>query len=315
MVDTAARCLDVDRDQVVVASTGPIGEPFPTELVVKGIEATVPKLTTDPRGSSFAANAILTTDTFAKEGFARFKLNGNSINIAGIAKGSGMIHPNMATMLAFAVTDAAITPTMLQKATSHCVDQTFNLITVDGDTSTNDMVVVLANGMAENPTIESADDPEYKIFSHHLEDMMAHLAKLIVSDGEGSSKFIEYRVTGAPDDDSARKVARSISNSTLVKTAMYGRDPNWGRIVCAGGNAGVDFDYQSLDLSIGTANTMVPILKNGDSVEFDRAAVKKVLRDTYIRVDLHMNNGSGQCTAWGSDLTTDYVVFNSVYTT
>jgi glutamate N-acetyltransferase/amino-acid N-acetyltransferase len=315
MVDAAATSLGIDRDLVIIASTGPIGEPFPTELVVKGIEETVPKLSKEPGAGSFAANAILTTDTIAKEGFSRFKLDGKTINIAGIAKGSGMIHPNMATMLAFVVTDAAITPEVLQQATSECVDQTFNLITVDGDTSTNDSVIVLANGMADNPTIESTEDPDYKIFRHHLEDMMAHLAKLIVADGEGASKFIEYRVTGAPDDDSARRVVRSISNSTLVKTAMYGRDPNWGRIICAAGNAGVDLDYQTMDLFLGNEDTMVQVLEKGRPLEWDRAAVKKVLRDSHIRVELDMHSGNGECMAWGTDLSTDYVVFNSVYTT
>jgi len=218
-------------------------------------------------------------------------------------------------MLAFVVSDVAISPEVLQHATRECVDQTFNLITVDGDTSTNDMVVVLANGMAENPRIESTEDPDFKIFRHHLEDMMAHLAKLIVSDGEGASKFVEYRVSGAPDDESARKVVRSISNSTLVKTAMYGRDPNWGRIICAAGNAGVELDYQTLDLSLGSEDYMVQVLEKGCPLDWDRAAVKKVLREAHIRVELDMNSGNGECTAWGTDLSTDYVVFNSVYTT
>jgi glutamate N-acetyltransferase/amino-acid N-acetyltransferase len=300
---------------VLIASTGLIGKPFPTEEVVEGIKTNVPKLSNDAKAGSFAANAILTTDTFPKEGYVDFELDGIQINISGIAKGSGMIHPNMATMLAFVVTDVAITPELLQKATAESVDRTFNMITVDGDTSTNDMVAVLANGMAENKLIESEEDPNYEEFRIHLEEMMTHLAKLIVSDGEGSSKFIEYRITGAPDEDDARKIARAISDSSLVKTAMFGRDPNWGRIICAGGNAGVDFDYKTVDLFLGTEDQMVQVLEKGRPLDFDRNFMKKLLRESNLRVRLDMNSGDGESFAWGTDLTTDYVMFNSVYTT
>jgi len=315
MVDATAEALGIDRELVLIASTGLIGKPFPTEEVVEGIKTNIPKLSKDAKAGSFAANAILTTDTFPKEGFVDFELDGTQINISGIAKGSGMIHPNMATMLAFVVTDVAIAPELLQKATSESVDRTFNMITVDGDTSTNDMVAVLANGMAENTLIESEEDPNYEKFRVHLEEMMTHLAKLIISDGEGSSKFIEYRITGAPDELSARKIARAISDSSLVKTAMFGRDPNWGRIICAGGNAGVDFDYKTVDLFLGTEAQMVQVLEKGRPLDFDRNFMKKLLRESNLRVRLDMNSGDGESFAWGTDLTTDYVMFNSVYTT
>lgn len=221
----------------------------------------------------------------------------------------------MATMLGFVVSDVAITPELLQKATSECVDRSFNMITVDGDTSTNDMVAVLANGLAKNKLIESEEDPNYQRFRENLQEMMTHLAKLIVSDGEGSSKFIEYRVTGAPDEKIARRIARTISASALVKTAMFGRDPNWGRIICASGNAGVEFNYETVDLSLGTEETMVQVLEKGRPLDFDRNYIKKLLREPNLRVHLNMNSGDGESFAWGTDLTTDYVMFNSVYTT
>lgn len=315
MVEAAAKALNIDPELVIIASTGLIGQPFPTKEVVEGIETNVEKLSNDSKAGAFAANAILTTDTFAKEGFVGFELDGKKINIAGIAKGSGMIHPNMATMLGFIVSDIAITPELLQKATSECVDRTFNMITVDGDTSTNDMVTVLANGLAENKLIDSEEDPGYELFREKLQEMMTHLAKLIVSDGEGSSKFIEYRITGAPDEATARRLARAISDSSLVKTAMFGRDPNWGRIICAGGNAGVDFDYTTVDLFLGTEGNVMQVLEKGRPVEFDRNAMKRLLRESHIEVRLDMNSGDGESFAWGTDLTTDYVMFNSVYTT
>ncbi len=315
MVSTTAESLGIDPELVLIASTGLIGEPFPTEDVVEGIRTNVEKLSADPKAGSFAANAILTTDTFPKEGFVDFEIDGQTIHIAGIAKGSGMIHPNMATMLAFVVSDVAIRPALLQKAVSRAVDVSFNMITVDGDTSTNDMVAVLANGMAGNEPIESEEDPHFARFYDKLEEMFVHLAKLIVSDGEGSSKFIEYEVTGAANDKHARQVARAISSSALVKTAMFGRDPNWGRIVCAGGNAGVAFDYQTVDLYLGDAQSQVQVLEKGKPLEVDRNMLKRLLRESHLQVRLNMNGGDGRGVAWGADLTTDYVMFNSVYTT
>jgi glutamate N-acetyltransferase/amino-acid N-acetyltransferase len=315
MVNAAAEALEIERELVLVASTGLIGEPFPTENVVKGIHANVKKLSSNSKAGSFAANAILTTDTFAKEGFAEFSLDGYEINIAGIAKGSGMIHPNMATMLGFMVCDIAISPALLQKAVKECVDRSFNMITVDGDTSTNDMVAVLCNGMAGNEPIESENDERYATFLHHLQDMMIHLAKLIVSDGEGCSKFVEYKVVNAPEESIARKLVRNISDSSLVKTAMFGRDPNWGRIVCAAGNAGVPFDYTNVDLYLGDANTQVQVLEKGQPVAFDRNQLKRLLRESNLSVLMDLNDGDAEGVGWGTDLTTDYVMFNSVYTT
>lgn len=315
MVDAMAEELGIDRELVIVASTGLIGKAFPTEEIVAGIRENVKKLSNKANAGSFTANAILTTDTYAKEGFIEFEIDGKKAAMGGIAKGSGMIHPNMATMLSFVVTDVAVAPKMLDKMVKEAVNKSFNMITVDGDTSTNDMVVVLANGLAENEEITSGDSPGYAEFRDKLEEMLVHLAKLIVSDGEGASKFIEYKVVHAPDEQVARKLVRSISDSTLVKAAMYGRDPNWGRIVCAAGNAGVSFDYESLDLYIGAENTLVKVLENGQPLEFDRNYMKKILRESHIYINLDLKKGEAEAVGWGADLTTDYVVFNSVYTT
>jgi len=226
-----------------------------------------------------------------------------------------MIHPNMATMLGFIVCDLAIEPDLLDKALKETVKTSFNMITVDGDTSTNDMVAVLCNGMAGNEMISSEDDPAYQLFYQKLEEMMIHLAKLIVSDGEGASKFVEYRVNGAPSDEVARRLVRVISDSTLVKAAMFGRDPNWGRIICAAGNAGIPFDYSTVDLYIGDAEQVVQVLEKGRPATFDRNHIKRLLRESHLQIQLDMNKGEGAGIGWGVDLTTDYVMFNSVYTT
>lgn len=315
MAKTASEMMNISPEDVAIASTGLIGEPFPTEEIVEGIRENIPKMSRSAKAGSFAANAILTTDTFPKEGFLTFEIGDKQINMGGMAKGSGMIHPNMATMLAFIATDCDIDKNLLQEATSYCVDRSFNMITVDGDTSTNDMVVVLANGMAGNKKIESKSDPAFKIFRENLMDLMIHLAKLIVSDGEGASKFIEYQVTKARNYEIARRLVRAISDSTLVKTAMFGRDPNWGRIISACGNAGVNFNYKKVSLYLGSQENQVLVLDQGKSVEFDRNFMKKLLRESHIGVRLEVHTGSASAVGWGSDMTTDYVLFNSVYTT
>ncbi|MBI0397395.1 bifunctional glutamate N-acetyltransferase/amino-acid acetyltransferase ArgJ [Cyclobacterium marinum] len=315
MADTVAAALNISPEDVIVASTGLIGEPFPTEDVVEGIKTTVPKLSNDAKAGSFLANAILTTDTFAKEGFVDFEWEGKTISIGGVAKGSGMIHPNMATMLSFLATDIAIDEKLLQKTLKYCVDRSFNMITVDGDTSTNDMVAILANGMAGNEKITSEEDPLYLKFKEKLRELLTHLAKLIVSDGEGASKFIEYKVTKAISENVAMKLIRAISDSTLVKTAMFGRDPNWGRIIAACGNAGISFNYKKANLYLGDADSQVQVLLKGAPTKFDKNYMKKLLRESHIIVHLELNTGKQEATGWGSDLTTDYVMFNSVYTT
>ncbi|HYW94395.1 MAG TPA: bifunctional ornithine acetyltransferase/N-acetylglutamate synthase, partial [Bacteroidales bacterium] len=289
MVRVMAEELGIDESLVLVASTGLIGEPFPTDDIVEGIRENVKKLSSKSSAGSFVANAILTTDTFAKEGFVEFEVDGYEVNMGAVAKGSGMIHPNMGTMLAFIVTDVAIEPALLKKTVKETVDKSFNMITVDGDTSTNDMVVVLANGLAQNEILKSKKDKGYSDFKTNLENMMIHLAKLIVSDGEGASKFVEYQVINAPNYDIAKKLVRGISDSTLVKAAMYGRDPNWGRIICAAGNAGVDFNYEEVDLYLGDENKMIMVLERGKPQEYDTNYMKKLLRESHIHIRLDMH--------------------------
>lgn len=315
MAQTMAEELNIAKSDVLVSSTGLIGEPFPTNDILEGIRVNTKKITNKSNAGSFVANAILTTDTFAKEGFLEFELDGYEVNMGGIAKGSGMIHPNMATMLGFIFTDVAIESALLQKMVKKAADRSFNMITVDGDTSTNDMVAVFANGMAGNDVITKESDPGYQVFEDKLEEMMTHLAKLIVSDGEGSSKFVEYNVIQAKTEKKARILARNISSSALVKTAMFGRDPNWGRIVCAAGNAGVAFNYQKVDLYLGNEETQIKVLEKGVPQIYDRNNMKRLLRESHIVVRLDLKEGKQSATAWGSDLTTDYVMFNSVYTT
>lgn len=315
MAKTTAEALSISPEDVIVASTGLIGERFPTEEVVEGIKTIVPKLSNEPKAGSFLANAILTTDTFAKEGFVEFEWEGKTISIGGVAKGSGMIHPNMATMLSFVASDISIDEKLLNKALQYCVDRSFNMITVDGDTSTNDMVAILANGMAENDKVTSEEDPLYLKFRTKLLELLIHLAKLIVSDGEGASKFVEYKVYKAKSEQIARKLVRAISNSVLVKTAMFGRDPNWGRIIAACGNAGIAFNYKKATLYLGDSENLVLVLHKGTPTEFDKNYMKKLLRESHIRVHLELNTGKEEAVGWGSDLTTDYVMFNSVYTT
>lgn len=315
MAETMAEELKIDKEMVLVSSTGLIGEPFPTDDIVKGIRENVNKLSKKSSAGSFTSNAILTTDTFAKEGFVEFDVDGYEINMAGIAKGSGMIHPNMATMLAFIVTDIAIEPQLLQKSVKEAVDKSFNMITVDGDTSTNDMVLVLANGKAQNDELKTQKDKGYKDFRKNLEEMMIHLAKQIVSDGEGASKFIEYEIVNASSVKEAKTILREISDSTLVKTAMFGRDPNWGRIIAAAGNAGIPFDYSTVDLYLGSDKKNLLVLKKGIPQDFNRNMMKKMLRESHLSIKLDLHKGKSSATGWGTDLTTDYVMFNSVYTT
>ncbi len=226
-----------------------------------------------------------------------------------------MIHPNMATMLAFAFTDINIDQKLLDRAFREAVDESFNMITVDGDTSTNDMACILANGLADNDEITSASDPYYLTFKEKLKELMMHLAKLIVSDGEGASKFIEYQLSGARSKEDARHMVRVISDSSLVKTAMFGRDPNWGRILAAMGRSGIEFDPEKVDLWLGNENEEVKMLEMGMPLEFDMNLVKRILKQSEIIIKIKLREGRATALGWGTDLTTDYVMFNSMYTT
>jgi glutamate N-acetyltransferase/amino-acid N-acetyltransferase len=314
MIDAAAEALDIDPSLVIIASTGIIGKPFPTEKVVRGIHTSVPKLSRLRLAGSLVANSILTTDTFPKESYSTFRLGDVECRMGGVAKGSGMIHPDMATMLAFVVTDAAIVPRLLDDALREAVDVSFNMITVDGDTSTNDMVGVMANGFAENPLIDR-EGPDYDRFCEELKKHCIELARQIVSDGEGATKHIQYTVEGAPDDDAARRIARTVSNSNLVKTAFFGRDPNWGRIVAAAGRAGVDYDPDMVDLYLGTSKRMHQLLNRGQPVDVERRKIKNMMRASFLYVLLDLNQGAGKATAWGADFSYEYVRINAEYST
>ena len=313
MAEVSAESLGVKIEDVLIGSTGVIGEPFPTEKVIHGIRENAKKLSNTKVAGSLTANAILTTDTFAKEGFTSFRLGKSNINMAGIAKGSGMIHPNMATMFTFIVSDIAISSRLLQIALKEVVDKTFNMITVDGDTSTNDMVVVMCNGKARNREINEKNQ-DYVKFKLHLEKLCTHLAKLIVTDGEGATKFIEYQVINANTYDDARQIARTISNSNLVKTAIFGCDPNWGRLVAAAGRAGVNFDPNKINLFIGTHKD-IQILKNGQPTDFDKSSLKNKMKSSSIKIILDLNLGDYKAIAWGSDFSYEYVRINAEYTT
>ncbi|KIL40665.1 N-acetylglutamate synthase [Gordoniibacillus kamchatkensis] len=304
----AASAFGVQERHVAVASTGVIGEPLPMGKVRAGIAALPSRLKAD--GGDDFCQAILTTDLVQKSLCVSLEIDGKQVRIAGAAKGSGMIHPNMATMLGFITTDAAIGSAELQSLLSAVTDSTFNMITVDGDTSTNDMVVVMASGLAGNAPLTPAH-PQWEAFRAAFEHVGEHLAKAIARDGEGATKLIEVSVTGAATSEAARAIAKTIVGSSLVKTAVYGADANWGRIIAAVGRAGQPVNVDTVDIRLGDIVT----LRQSQPVKFDEDAALAYLKgDTiHIFVDLHM--GEGRATAWGCDLTYDYVRINAAYRT
>jgi glutamate N-acetyltransferase/amino-acid N-acetyltransferase len=313
MVETMAKEFGIPKEYVLVSSTGVIGREFPTEKIVEGIRENALKISNRKVAGSFLASSILTTDTFPKEGFVSFKLGGKTINMGAVAKGSGMIHPNMGTMLCFIVCDADIVPELLDRALKEVVDATFNMITVDGDTSTNDMVTILSNGEAGNRRIET-DNADYELFKNKLYELCHHLARLIVSDGEGASKLIEYVVRGAKTEEDARKIIRTVSDSSLVKTAMFGRDPNWGRIIAAAGRAGIPFDPNKVDLFIGS-DVEMQLLEKGQPSIANLNTLKSMMKSTDLKITLDFNDGDATSTGWGCDLSYEYVRINAEYTT
>lgn len=306
MAEIAAQRLGVSPELVLVASTGIIGHRLPLDKIRHGAAA----LELSRSGGSAFAEAIMTTDSIPKEFAARIALGRHEVVIGGAAKGSGMIHPNMATMLAFITTDADVPAPLLQRMLRASVDRSFHAITVDGDTSTNDTVFLLANGRSGTPTIHEGS-PEAAAFQAGLDEVCIQLAKTIARDGEGSTKLIEVQVRGAVDDAQARLVARTIVGSSLVKAAVYGSDPNWGRIACAAGYSGAEVDFERMDILVGD----VPLVRSGEILAFDRTAAVEALRgpDVFITVDLHLGSGTGR--AWGCDLTERYVEINAEYTT
>jgi len=302
----------ISKTDVIVASTGVIGQPLDITPIANGMDALTTALSDD--GSNDAAEGIMTTDLRKKEIAYEFEIGGKTCHIGGIAKGSGMIHPNMATMLVFVTTDVNISPEMLQAALSADIQDSFNMISVDGDTSTNDMVSVLANGMAQNPKIEKADE-NYEAFCKALSAVTTYLCRNIAKDGEGASKLLESHVSGAKDTKNAKIVAQSVVCSSLFKAAMFGSDANWGRILCAIGYSGAECDVTKVAVELASSAGRIAVCKNGSGVDFDEDFAKKVLSEDEIIIDITLGDGCGEATAWGCDLTYDYVKINGDYRT
>jgi len=307
-----AEVLNIAEDDVIVSSTGVIGVPLPIEPILAGIPVLAEQLDSTEEAAESAAIAIMTTDTKKKEYAVEYEFGGKTIRIGGICKGSGMIQPNMATMLAYVTTDAAITSCALKKVLKECADLTFNMVSVDGDTSTNDSLVILASGLSGAPTIE-CDGEGYAEFKAALLELCRYLAKAIAADGEGASKLIECTVANFSCHEGARKLAKSVINSPLVKTAMYGADANWGRILCALGYAGVDFDTHKVDVRFHSDAGELLVCENGMSYPFDEDLAKEVLSKNYIFIDIDMKCGDETAVAWGCDLTYEYVRINGDY--
>lgn len=303
--------LHISGKDVVVASTGVIGQPLDIAPIQKGIPALVAGL---GKNSEAACEGIMTTDTKLKEIAYEFKAGGKLCRIGGIAKGSGMIHPNMATMLVFVTTDCAIAPALLRAALCEDVKTSFNMVSVDGDTSTNDMVTVLANGLAGNDLIDSAGE-DYNAFCKALHAVTSYLCRMIAADGEGATKLLECRVCGAVDEENARIAAKAVVCSSLFKAAMFGADANWGRVLCAIGYSGAKVDVNKIDVSFCSAAGSVEVCKGGAGVEFSESEAKKILSEKEITVQLSLGDGAGCAVAWGCDLTYDYVKINGDYRT
>lgn len=312
MAQLTSEQFGIQKEEVLVCSTGVIGVPLPMEIIADGIGAVCNKVEATTQSARNAAEAIMTTDTFVKEIAVADQIGGDEVIMGAIGKGSGMIHPNMATMLAFITTDVSITQEMLQKALSKCVNKTFNMITVDGDTSTNDSVIVLANGKAQNKTIHFENKDYYK-FCEMLEEVLKYVAISIVKDGEGATKLIEVQINDVNSFARGKTLAKSILTSNLVKTAFFGEDANWGRILAAMGYSGEDFDSEKVELVIESAGGKIDLFRYGNPIIFNENLAKKILSEREIKVRVSMNEGNESVTAWGCDLSYDYVKINGEY--
>lgn len=307
-----AALLDIKPEEVVVGSTGVIGQQLPMDVIKEGIKKLVPELKADRQSEEDASWAILTTDTKPKEAAVEVEIAGKTVTIAGMCKGSGMIHPNMGTMLGFITTDAAIDKALLLELQRELIEDTFNMVSVDGDTSTNDTVFVLANGMAENKEI-TEKDADYEAFKEGLLYVNQSLAKQIAGDGEGCTRLFEVHVAGADSKENAKILSKSVVTSSLTKAAIYGKDANWGRILCALGYAGVDFDPVKVDISLKSADGVIEIVKDGIATDYSEDEATKVLSADAVTADINVHNGDFEATAWGCDLTHDYVTINADY--
>ena len=312
MSTLVADCLNLDAKDVVVASTGVIGQPLDITPIKNGLPSLAEGLSYE--GSPEAAEAIMTTDTVSKEVAVEFEVGGKVCRMGGIAKGSGMIHPNMATMLVFITTDAKISADMLQKALSNDIQNTFNMVSIDGDTSTNDMVTVLANGLAENDEIVS-EGKDFDEFMKALNTITVSLCRMIAGDGEGATKLLECIVKGAKNLDTAKTVAKSVICSSLLKSAMFGADANWGRVLCAIGYSGADVDVTKIDMAFKSEKGILPVCKDGSGIEFSEEKAKEILLEKEIEISIDLNSGDYSASSWGCDLTYDYVKINGDYRT
>ena len=314
MADLCADAVGAAREEVLVASTGVIGQKLPIEPIRDGMPALLRSLKNTPEGSDDAEAAIMTTDTVPKQAAVTFTLHGKNCAIGGIAKGSGMIHPNMATMLVFLTTDAAISKDMLHKALSTDVRNTFNMTSVDGDTSTNDTCVILSSGLAGNPEI-TEEGEDFAVFMQALNTVTVALCRQIAGDGEGATKLLECHVSGAENEGTAKKLAKSVICSSLVKAAMFGEDANWGRILCALGYAGVPADVTKIDVTFSSEKGEVTVCEMGSGVDFSEEKAADVLSAKEIDILVTLRDGDGSAVAWGCDLTYDYVKINGDYRT
>lgn len=309
MTEAAGALVGCSGAEMLVASTGVIGVRLPMDRVLAGLKEAGKNCGVE--NGALAARAIMTTDTFAKEIAIQTEINGKKVTIGGMAKGSGMIHPNMATMLGFLTTDAAITPSCLQEVLQEANKDSFNMISVDGDTSTNDSLIILANGMAGNEEIKNPASPAFADFLAALRMVCAELAKMVARDGEGATKLMEVCVCGAATIEDARLGARAIVSSSLVKAALFGEDANWGRIICALGYSGASFDPALVDVYIGK----LAVAQKGGGLVFDEEEARKILQEKTVPITVNLNNGENQATAWGCDLSYDYVKINADYRT
>lgn len=312
MSKLAADALGLAENDIVVASTGVIGQRLDITPIAAGIPELAAGLSID--GSDKAIEGIMTTDTVPKSVAVEFEIGGKTCRLGGIAKGSGMIHPNMATMLVFITTDAAVSPEMLQKALSGDVQNTFNMTSVDGDTSTNDTVVLMANGLAGNAEITS-EGADFDEFMKALNTVTVALCRKIAGDGEGATKLLECIVTGAADKETAKIVAKSVICSSLLKAAMFGADANWGRVLCAIGYSQAEVDVNKIDVSFRSSKGLLEVCKNGAGIDFSEESAKEILLEKEIEILVDLNSGSENATAWGCDLTYDYVKINGDYRT
>ncbi len=308
----AAETLNVDENSVLVASTGVIGMQLPIEKLSAGVKAMAPKLQGTLEAGNDAAKAIMTTDTKEKEVAVEIEVGGKTVTIGGMCKGSGMIHPNMCTMLGFVTTDACISKKLLQEALSEDVKDTYNMVSVDGDTSTNDTVLLLANGMAENPEINEKNE-DYQKFYEALNYINTTLAKKIAGDGEGATALFEVKIIGAESKEQAVTLSKSIVTSSLTKAAIYGHDANWGRILCAMGYSGAQFDPEKVDLYFESKAGKIQIIENGVAVNYSEEEATKILSEDAVTAIADVKMGDCTATAWGCDLTYDYIKINADY--